>query len=302
MQIANSAIELIGETPLLRIDGFANNLLIKIESFNPYSVKDRIARSMIESAEATGEVDSNTLVVEPTSGNTGIGLATVCAAKDYDLTLTMPDSMSEERRKLLRALGATLELTPAADGMVGAIDRATEIATEHENTFMPQQFENTANVDAHRETTGPELYEATEGQLDAFVAGVGTGGTITGVGEHFREERGTALELIAVEPVNSAVLSGESARSHDIQGIGAGFVPEILRTELLSETRTVTKEDAIAAARRLSQEEGITGGISSGANLHVASQVAQERSGLVATIVCDPGERYLSTDLYEYRS
>jgi cysteine synthase A len=293
MQIANSAIELIGETPLLRIDGFANNLLIKIESFNPYSVKDRIARSMIESAEATGEVDSNTLVVEPTSGNTGIGLATVCAAKDYDLTLTMPDSMSEERRKLLRALGATLELTPAADGMVGAIDRATEIATEHENTFMPQQFENTANVDAHRETTGPELYEATEGQLDAFVAGVGTGGTITGVGEHFREERGTALELIAVEPVNSAVLSGETARSHDIQGIGAGFV---------SETRTVTKEDAIAAARRLSQEEGITGGISSGANLHVASQVAQERSGLVATIVCDPGERYLSTDLYEYRS
>jgi cysteine synthase A len=299
MNVADDATELIGETPLLRVDGFAPNLVVKLESFNPYSVKDRIGRSMIESAEAAGNLDAETLVVEPTSGNTGIGLATVCAAKGYDLVLTMPESMSAERRNLLRALGADLELTPADAGMSGAIERAEELAAERENTFVPQQFDNPANVRAHRETTGPELWRDTDGDLEAFVAGVGTGGTITGVGEYFQENHEADVDLIAVEPAESAVLSGEDAGSHGIQGIGAGFVPDILGTELLDEVRTVSRADAVAAARQLAREEGIAGGISTGANVHVASQVAAERDGLVATIVCDPGERYLSTDLYE---
>ncbi len=298
MHIAEDATELIGDTPLLRVEGFAPNLLAKLESFNPYSIKDRIARSMITAAEEAGDIDANTLIVEPTSGNTGIGLATVCAARGYDLVLTMPDSMSKERRALLRALGAELELTPGEAGMSGAIERAETLVAETDNGYMPQQFSNPANVQAHRETTGPELYEATDGQLEAFVAGVGTGGTVSGVGEYFKEVRDIDIDIIAVEPANSAVLSGDEPGSHSIQGIGAGFVPDILREELIDEVRTVGKEASITATRKLAREEGIAGGISTGANLYVATQVAAEYDGPIATIVCDPGERYLSTELY----
>ncbi len=298
MTIATDVTDLIGETPLLRVEGFAPNLVVKLESFNPYSVKDRIARSMIETAEADGSIDADTTVIEPTSGNTGIGLATVCAAKGYELVLTMPESMSQERRRLLRALGAEIELTPADEGMSGAIARAEALRDELDNTFVPGQFENPANAVAHRETTGPELYEATDGELETFVAGVGTGGTVTGVGQYFEEDRDTDLEVIGVEPAESAVLSGADPGSHGIQGIGAGFVPDVLERDRLDAVRTVTYEDAVTATRRLAEEEGIAGGISTGANLHVAAEVAAEREGLVATIVCDPGERYLSTDLY----
>jgi cysteine synthase A len=299
MHVAADATELIGDTPLLRVESFAPNLLVKLESFNPYSVKDRIGREMITAAEEAGEIGEDTVVVEPTSGNTGIGLATACAAKGHDLVLTMPESMSEERRQLLAALGADLELTDPDGGMNGAIERAEELAAEYDDAFIPQQFENPANVRAHRRTTGPELWEATDGELDTFVAGVGTGGTVTGTGEYLKEEVGADVDLVAVEPAESAVLSGEEAGSHGIQGIGAGFVPEILRTELLDEVRTVTKDDAEAAARKLGREEGVLGGISSGANVHVAAEVARERPDeTVVTIVCDPGERYLSTGLY----
>jgi len=300
MQVAADVTELIGETPLVRVDSIADNLLVKLESFNPYSVKDRIAREMLDAAEEASEVTDETIVIEPTSGNTGIGLATVCAARGHDLILTMPESMSEERRQLLRALGAELELTDADGGMNGAIERADELAAEYEDTFVPQQFQNPANPRAHRRTTGPELDEATDGELDVFVAGVGTGGTITGVGTYF-QDADTDIDLVAVEPEDSPVLSGGEAGSHSIQGIGAGFVPEIMQEGLLDEVRTVDKDDAVAMARKLAQNEGIVGGISSGANVHVAAEVARERPDeLVATIVCDPGERYLSTDLYEF--
>ena len=300
MRVAADVTDLIGETPLVRIDSIADNLLVKLESFNPYSVKDRIAREMIDAAEKAGEITEETVVIEPTSGNTGIGIATVCAARGYDLLLTMPESMSEERRQLLRALGADLELTDADDGMNGAIDRADDLAAEYPDTFVPQQFDNPANPQAHRRTTGPELDEATDGELDVFVAGVGTGGTITGVGSYFQESA-TDVDLVAVEPEDSPVLSGGTAGSHGIQGIGAGFVPEIMEQELLDEVRTVSKDDSIAMARTLAQQEGIAGGISSSANVHVAAQVARERPDeLVVTVVCDPGERYLSTDLYDF--
>jgi len=300
MRVAADVTELIGETPLVRVDSIADNLLVKLESFNPYSVKDRIAREMLDAAAEAGELTDETVVIEPTSGNTGIGLATVCAARGYDLILTMPESMSEERRQLLRALGADLELTAADGGMNGAIERADELAAEYEDTFVPQQFQNPANPRAPRRTTGPELDDATDGDLDVFVAGVGTGGTITGVGTYF-QDADTDVNLIAVEPEDSPVLSGGEAGSHSIQGIGAGFVPEIMQEGLLDEVRTVDKDDAVAMARQLAQEEGIVGGISSGANVHIAAQVARERPDeLVATVVCDPGERYLSTDLYEF--
>ena len=225
-----------------------------------------------------------------------------CAARDYDLVLTMPASMSEERRSLLSALGADLELTDADAGMDGAIERAEAIAEDAPDSFVPQQFQNPANARAHRETTGPEIWEATDGGVDTFVAGVGTGGTITGVGTYLKEDIEADVDLVAVEPADSAVLSGEQSGSHGIQGIGAGFIPEILRTELLDEVRTVEREAAVETARRLGHEEGILGGISTGANVHVAAQVARERpEETVVTIVCDPGERYLSTDLYDLK-
>ncbi|MFB6266660.1 MAG: cysteine synthase A [Halodesulfurarchaeum sp.] len=304
MKVADDITELIGETPLVRLDAFADNLLGKVEAFNPMaSVKDRIAVAMLDRAEEEGLIDEDTLIVEPTSGNTGIGLAFAAAARGNPLTLTMPESMSEERRALLKAFGAELVLTPADDGMNGAIERADAIAAERENTFVPQQFQNLANPRIHRETTGPEIWEDTDGEADVLVAGVGTGGTITGVSEYIKEEVGeTDFTSIAVEPDTSAVLSGEEAGSHSIQGIGAGFVPDVLRTELVDEVRTVGDEEAAAAARKLARTEGILTGISSGAALHVAAQVAGEPAhadDLVVVVLPDTGERYLSTDLYD---
>ncbi|MFB6153238.1 MAG: cysteine synthase A [Halodesulfurarchaeum sp.] len=304
MKVADDITELIGETPLVRLDAFADNLLGKVESFNPMaSVKDRIAVAMLDRAEEEGLIDEDTLIIEPTSGNTGIGLAFAAAARGNPLTLTMPESMSEERRALLKAFGAELVLTPADDGMNGAIERADAIAAERENTFVPQQFQNLANPWIHRETTGPEIWEDTDGEADVLVAGVGTGGTITGVSEYVKEEVGeTDFTSIAVEPETSAVLSGEEAGSHSIQGIGAGFVPDVLRTELVDEVRTVSDDEAAAAARNLARTEGILTGISSGAALHAAAQVATEpvhEDDLVVVVLPDTGERYLSTDLYD---
>ena len=297
-RIVDDATELVGSTPLVRLESFGG-VLAKLEQYNPYSVKDRIALEMIEAAEAAGELDDDTAVVEPTSGNTGIGLAHVCAVKGYDLVLTMPESMSEERRKLLDGLGAELVLTDADEGMGGAIDAARERVRE-DDAVMLQQFRNEANPRAHRLTTGREVFEATDGDLDAFVAGVGTGGTITGVAEYLTEVRDVDLEVVAVEPERSAVLSGEEPGDHGIQGIGAGFVPDVLREALLDEVETVHREDAVAVARRLAREEGIVAGISSGAALAAAERVAA-RDGVdrVVTVLPDSGERYLSTDLFE---
>lgn len=303
-KIAPDATALVGRTPLVRLDEFAPNLVAKVESFNPMaSVKDRIAVAMLESAAEEGLLGPDTTVIEPTSGNTGVGLAFASAAKGYDLVLTMPESMSEERRALLRALGADLELTDADDGMQGAIDRADELAADIDDAFVPQQFQNLANPRIHRETTGPEIWEATDGQVDVFVAGVGTGGTITGVSQYLKEDKGVAdFHTVAVEPADSAVLSGEDAGSHEVQGIGAGFVPDVLEVDLLDEVRTVTNDDAKAAARRLARETGIFAGISAGAALHVATEVATEPShaeDLVVTLLPDTGERYLSTGLFD---
>jgi len=303
MNAADDATELIGGTPLVRLDSFAPNLVGKVESTNPLSsIKDRIAVAMLDAAEDEGYVDADTTIVEPTSGNTGIGLAFACAARDYDLVLTMPESMSEERRSLLRALGARLELTPADDGMAGAIDRADELADEIGNAFVPQQFRNLANPRIHRETTGPEIWEDTDGEVDVLVAGVGTGGTITGVSEYIKEEKGAALTTVAVEPAASAVLSGGDPDSHEIQGIGAGFVPDILREELIDEVETVTDDEARRATRRLASEAGLLVGISSGAALAAAERVAtapEHEDDLVVVVLPDSGERYLSTDLFE---
>jgi cysteine synthase A len=301
LTIVSDATELVGDTPMLRLDSFAPNLVAKLESFNPMaSVKDRIGVAMLEAAEREGLLDDETTIVEPTSGNTGVGLAFAAAAKGYDLILTMPESMSEERRALLRAFGAELELTPADDGMSGAISRAEEVATAHGDSVIPQQFENLANPRIHRETTGPEIWEATDGEVDTLVAGVGTGGTITGVAEYAKEELGNAeFSVVAVEPADSAVLSGEPAGSHGIQGIGAGFVPEVYRPELVDEVRTVTESAAKSATRDLARSAGVFAGISAGAAVHVATEVARaHEDDLVVTILPDTGERYLSTDLF----
>ena len=303
MNIAADATQLVGNTPLVRLDEFAPNLLGKVESFNPTSsVKDRIAVAMLDAAEADGLLTPETTIIEPTSGNTGVGLAFASAARGYDLLLTMPESMSEERRSLLRALGADIELTPADGGMSGAIDRADELASDLEDTFIPQQFENLANPRIHRETTGPEIWDATDGQVDVVVAGVGTGGTVTGIAEYLKEERERDVEMIAVEPADSAVLSGGEPGSHEIQGIGAGFVPEVLRTELVDGIRTVENDAAKAATQELATRTGILAGISSGAALRAATDVARDPAHsdeLVVTILPDTGERYLSTDLFE---
>jgi len=301
MHVADDVTEFIGDTPLLRLDdGTGTTVLAKVESLNPYSVKDRIGKSMIEAAEDAGELTDDTVVIEPTSGNTGIALASVCAAKGYDLVLTMPESMSEERRQLLAGLGAELELTDADGGMSGAIDRAHELAAEHDDAFVPQQFENPANPAAHREGTGPELWADTDGELDAFVAGIGTGGTITGVGQFLQEDVEADVDVIGVEPADSAVLSGEEAGSHGIQGIGAGFVPDILEMDLLDDVVTVDREESIAEARRIASEEGLAVGISCGAAAHAVREVAADYpdDAVVATVLPDTGERYLSTDLY----
>lgn len=306
-KICNTVLETIGHTPLVRLNRLpakgAAEVLVKLESFNPTrSVKDRIAFSMIEAAEKEGRISpGKTTIVEPTSGNTGIGLAMTAAAKGYRLILTMPDSMSVERTRVLRALGAEIELTPDEQGMKGAIEKAEALLREIPDGFMPQQFNNAANPAIHRLTTANEIIEDTDARLDAFVAGVGTGGTITGVGEILKE-RLRSVTLVAVEPRESPVLSGGRPAPHPIQGIGAGFVPSVLNTEIIDRIIPVEYEEAKRTARRLAREEGILCGISSGAICWAALQVAREMgsSKRVVALLPDLGERYLTTDVYAF--
>jgi cysteine synthase A len=304
--VADSILDLIGRTPMIRLgrmsEGTGATVLGKLESFNPGgSVKDRIGLAMIEAAERDGALrPGESVVVEPTSGNTGIALALVCAARGYRCVLTMPETMSVERRALLRAYGAEVVLTPGTDGMRGAIAKAQEIAETTPGAFVPQQFRNAANPDVHRRTTAEEIWADTGGEVDVLVAGVGTGGSITGVGEVLRERR-PSLRCVAVEPVDSPVLSGGQPGPHKIQGIGAGFVPEVLNTGVYDEVVRCSADDAFQTARRLAREEGILVGISAGANLWAALQVAgrpESRGKVVVTFLCDTGERYLSTPLF----
>lgn len=304
-KIASDITKLIGNTPLVRLDRISKDcaaeVVGKLEFFNPCSsVKDRIGLSMIEAAEKEGKISKDTIILEPTSGNTGIALAFVCAVKGYRLVLIMPDTMSLERRKILQALGADIMLTSGSEGMTGAVKKAEELAQKDSCYFIPHQFKNPANVEAHRRTTAQEIWDDTDGRVDLVVSGVGTGGTITGVGETLKEKK-PGIKMIAVEPKASAVLSGCQRGSHGIQGIGAGFVPEILNTNVIDEVIQVSDEDAFKTAGKLAREEGIIAGISSGAALFAALQVAQRKenkSKLIVVILCDTGERYLSTDLY----
>ncbi|MGO9160161.1 MAG: cysteine synthase A [Streptosporangiaceae bacterium] len=305
MRIAEDVTQLIGNTPLVRLrrvtDGARAQVVAKLESYNPaHSVKDRIGVAMIDAAERAGLIGPDTVVLEPTSGNTGIALAMVCAARGYRCTLTMPETMSIERRQLLRRLGAELILTPGPDGMPGAIAKAEELAKSDQRYFMPQQFENPANPAIHRATTAEEVWRDTDGQVDIFVSGVGTGGTITGVGEVLRERK-PSVRLVAVEPAASPVLSGGQKGPHPIQGIGAGFVPGVLNADIVDEIVQVGNEDSLETARRLAAEEGLLVGISSGAAVWAAVQQAHrpENAGrLIVVIVPDFGERYLSTALF----
>ena len=305
-RIFSDITKTIGKTPLVRLNrvtkGIDAAILAKLEFFNPLSsVKDRVGVSMIEAAEREGLIGEETVVIEPTSGNTGIALAFVCAAKGYRCVLTMPETMSMERGKLLKMLGAELVLTPGSEGMPGAIKKAEELVAQVPKAFMPQQFKNPANPQIHRETTALEIWEDTDGQVDVLVAGVGTGGTITGVSEVIKAKK-PALKAVAVEPADSPVLSGGKAGPHKIQGIGAGFIPDILNKEIIDEIVTVSNEDAFAMARRMAKEEGIPVGISSGAAVWAALEVAnrpENSDRLFVVIIPSCGERYLSTPLAE---
>lgn len=306
MKIYDDITETIGNTPLVRLGkiskGLPAEILGKAEFFNPTSsVKDRIGLAMIEAAEKAGKITKDSVIIEPTSGNTGIALAFVCAAKGYRLILTMPDTMSEERRALLKVFGAELVLTPGEKGMRGAVDRAEELTKTTPGAFMPNQFSNPANPEAHRRTTAVEIWEATGGKVDIFVAAVGTGGTLTGVGQVLKEKN-PSVRVIGVEPASSPVLSGGKPGLHKIQGIGAGFVPEILKKEIMDEIITIRDEEAGEWSRKLAREEGLLVGISAGANVAASVQVAsreENRGKTVVTVLCDTGERYLSTWLFK---
>ena len=308
MKLYQNIAELIGNTPLLALnrfmqsEGLSASLAAKLESFNPAgSVKDRIALSMIDEAEKSGKLKAGGLIIEPTSGNTGVGLASVAAARGYRVMLTMPETMSVERRKLLAAYGAELVLTEGAKGMKGAIEKANELVEQNPGSFMPGQFNNPANPAVHKETTGPEIWRDTDGKVDILVAGVGTGGTLTGAGEFLKEKK-PAVKVVAVEPAASPLLSEGKSGPHKIQGIGAGFVPDVLNTAVYDEVITVQHEDAFLTARKLAQTEGVLAGISSGAALYAAKELAKrpENTGkLIVVILPDTGERYLSTALFE---
>lgn len=302
MKIYNSVAELIGNTPLLKINTDTNaNIFAKLESFNPAgSAKDRVAYSIIKDAEDKGVLKNGSTIIEPTSGNTGIGIASIGVSKGYRVIIVMPDTMSVERRKLMTAYGAELVLTDGALGMSGAIEKAEELQKEIPNSIVAGQFVNPANADAHRKTTGPEIWNDTDGQVDVFVAGVGTGGTITGVGEYLKEKNHD-IEIVAIEPDTSAVLSGESAGAHKLQGIGAGFVPEVLNTKVIDKIIKVSADDAYSTARNLAKSEGILVGISSGAALYGALTLAEKdeyKGKNIVVLLPDTGDRYLSTDLY----
>ncbi len=306
-KIYTSADQLVGKTPLLELThiekkyGLKAKILAKLEYFNPAgSVKDRIAKAMIDDAEKNGKLKEDSVIIEPTSGNTGIGLAAVAAARGYRIIIVMPETMSVERRQLMKAYGAELVLTEGAKGMKGAIDKAEELSKEIPNSFVAGQFVNPANPKAHFETTGPEIFEDTDGEVDIFVAGVGTGGTVTGVGKYLKSKK-PQVKVVAVEPASSAVLSGEPSGAHKIQGIGAGFVPEVLDTEIYDEILPVENEDAFTFGREIGRNEGVLVGISSGAALYAAVELAKREENAGKTIVVllpDTGDRYLSTPLF----
>ncbi|MGN1033418.1 MAG: cysteine synthase A [Intestinibacter sp.] len=307
-KIAKKLTDLIGNTPLLQLENYKEenkleaNLIAKLEYFNPLgSVKDRVANAMIETAIKEGKINKDTVIIEPTSGNTGIGLAFVTATKGLHLILTMPETMSIERRRIVAALGAEVVLTPGADGMKGAIAKAEALKEEYGNAFIPQQFENEANPKIHFETTGPEIWRDTDGKVDIFVAGVGTGGTVTGIGKYIKSQNPNA-KIVAVEPATSAVLSGNKPGPHKIQGIGAGFVPKVLDLDIVDEIFPVENEDAFNASRAVAKAEGLLVGISAGASIHAATELAKrpENKGKnIVVLLPDTGERYLSTALFE---
>jgi cysteine synthase A len=305
MKIAKDVTELIGKTPLVRLNKVTGNIdasvFAKLEYYNPgSSVKDRLGLALIDDAEKRGILKEDSVVIEPTSGNTGIALAIVCAVRGYRLIVTMPESMSIERRNLIEAFGAEIILTPAEEGMKGSISKARELEKQYKHSFIPMQFDNKANVEMHRKTTAQEVWNDTDGKVNIFVAGVGTGGTISGVGEILKEKN-PDIQIVAVEPASSPVLSGGEPGKHKIQGIGAGFIPSILNQEVIDEVFTVENEDAMEMAKSLSKKEGIFSGISSGAIVHAAVEIGrreENRDKNIVAIVCDTGERYLSTPLY----